>query len=58
MEENRIIDYSNNMNFFEKIIHSLQGTMECPTNFGWFHIMFIITITVGTIFICKFYKNV
>ena len=45
------------MNLFERIIHSLQKTMECPTNFGWFHIMFIIITLVGTILICKFYKN-
>lgn len=57
MEENDQIDYSSNMNFFEKIIHSLQKTMECPTNYGWFHIMFLIIIIVGTFIICKFFKN-
>ena len=57
MEENSLFDYTNNMNFFEKIIHSLQGTMECPTCYGWFHIMFIIIVSISTILICKFYKN-
>lgn len=33
------------MNSFEKIVYSLQGTMETPTPFGWFHLMWIgITI--------------
>lgn len=57
MEENDQIGYNDKMNFFEKIIHSLQGTMECPTSYGWFHIMFIVIITLGTILICKYFKD-
>ena len=34
------------MNFFEKIIHSLEGTMTTPTNYGWFHLMFIAIVLV------------
>lgn len=45
------------MNFFEKIIHSLEGTMTTPTNYGWFHLMFIAIILVGTVLICKYFKN-
>ncbi len=45
------------MNFFEKLIYSLQKTMECPTNYGWFHIMFILIFAVGTFIICKYFKD-
>ena len=39
------------MNFFEKIIASLSGTMETPTAFGWFHLMFIgITVVAAVLF--------
>ena len=30
------------MNFFEKLLLFLQGTMETPKTFGWFHIMWIV----------------
>ena len=36
------------MNFFEKIVYSLQGTMERPTPFGWFHLLWI-ALTIGSI---------
>lgn len=36
------------MNFFEKIIYWMQGTMECPPPFGWFHLLWI-GLTVGSI---------
>lgn len=45
------------MNFFEKLIYSLQKTMECPTNYGWFHIMFILIFAIGTFLICKYFKD-
>lgn len=45
------------MNFFEQIIYSLQKTMECPTNYGWFHIMFMIIVAVGIFFMCKYFKD-
>lgn len=45
------------MNFFEKIIYALQKTMECPTNYGWFHIMFILIFVIGTIFLCIYFKD-
>ena len=37
------------MNFFEKLLLFLQGTMETPKTFGWFHIMWIILTLVSII---------
>lgn len=36
------------MNFLEKVIYWLQGTMECPTPYGWFHLLWI-GLTIGSI---------
>lgn len=45
------------MNFFEKILHSLSGLMERPTNYGWFHLLFMAMIIAFTVFICvKFHS--
>ena len=41
------------MNFFEKIIAGLSGTMKTPQNYGWFHLMFI-AITVVACVLCGF----
>lgn len=46
------------MNFFENIIMSLKGTMETPTNYGWFHLMFIAIAIITTVFLCVFARNV
>ncbi len=45
------------MNLFEKIIYFLDGQMEAPTNYGWFHILFLCLVIIGTILLCKFFKN-
>ena len=45
------------MNFFESIIYSLSWTMETPTNFGWFHIMFVAILIIATALICFFFRN-
>lgn len=45
------------MNTFEKIIHALQGTMETPTNYGWFHLVSIAAIAVLTVAVCLLLKN-
>lgn len=45
------------MNFFEKIINALEGTMEVPTNYGWFHLMFFAIVIATTILLCKFFKD-
>lgn len=37
------------MNFFEKLLLFLQGTMETPKTFGWFHIMWIIITIISII---------
>jgi len=29
------------MNFFEKVLYFLQGEMDCPVPYGWFHILWI-----------------
>ena len=41
------------MNVFESIIYFLQGKMEEPKAFGWFHIMWIVFIILFTIFLSK-----
>lgn len=45
------------MNLFEKFLHLLEGTMECPGNYGWFHIMFLVLVIAGTVLLCVFYKD-
>jgi len=42
------------MNFFERILYMLQGTMEEPTSYGWFHLMWIIFIFGVIIVLFKF----
>ncbi len=45
------------MNFGEKILVFLQGTMEEPVSYGWFHILFIILVTAVTVFLCVKFKD-
>lgn len=44
------------MNLFEKIIYSLQSTMQRPTPFGWFHLLCIF-LTLFFIFILYKLRN-
>ena len=44
------------MNLFEKIVLFLQGTMNTPTVFGWFHLMWI-SLTIISIIILYKIKN-
>jgi len=44
------------MNFVEKIIYALQATMNEPTAFGWFHLLWIF-LTIISIFILYKLKN-
>lgn len=37
------------MNWFEKFLYFLQGEMETPKPFGWFHILWILFIVVSLI---------
>lgn len=46
------------MNIFEKILYFLQGKMTTPTNYGWFHLLFIVLIAFTTILLCKYLKNI
>ena len=41
------------MNFFEKILYWLQATMERPTPFGWFHLMWIGLTILSIIILFK-----
>ena len=45
------------MNWFERFLISLQGTMPTPTNYGWFHLMFVALAIISTVLICYFGKN-
>lgn len=45
------------MNFFEKIVNFLNAEMTRPTNYSWFHILFIFIVAIVTFLICKFFKN-
>lgn len=40
------------MNYFEKFLYFLQGEMERPSSYGWYHILWII---ISFIFIIYFY---
>ena len=45
------------MNFFEKVLHFLEGTMETPKSYGWFHFMFIAIVISTTIFLCIKFRD-
>ena len=45
------------MKFLGKIIEFFAAEMEKPTNFGWFHLMFIALAIIATVLICIFLKN-
>lgn len=45
------------MNFFEKIINGLSGTMPEPGNYGWFHLMFVAIMIIATVLLCYFCRN-
>lgn len=46
------------MNWFEKIVTGLSGTMIEPTNYGWFHLMFVAFVIIATILLCWKMRNV
>jgi hypothetical protein len=46
------------MNFFEKFLLSLKATMPEPTNYGWFHLMFIAIAITSITLLCIFALNV
>ena len=45
------------MNAFEKFLHLLEGSMKTPTNYGWFHLMFVGIVIVATVLLCRFFKD-
>lgn len=48
------------MNWFEKILYALQGKMETPTFYGWFHCMFIaifVTLCVLSVVLAKKHRT-
>ena len=45
------------MNLFYRILNLLEATMETPTNFGWFHLMFIAIAILSTVFLCVKFRN-
>lgn len=45
------------MGFFEKIIYFLQGEMETPQIYGWFHILWLAITALAVFALCRFCKN-
>ena len=45
------------MGFLEKIICFLQGEMETPQLFGWFHIMWLAITALAVFLLCRFAKD-
>ena len=45
------------MNFLEKLIYALSGKMTTPTNYSWFHLMFIGIVLLTTVFLCLRYRD-
>jgi len=45
------------MNFFEKILYTLQAQMNTPKPWGWFHIMWIIFVIISLIILFNLRKK-
>ena len=45
------------MNFFERILIGLKGKMPAPTNYGWFHLMFVMLAIAAIVLLCIFARN-
>ena len=45
------------MKFFGSILNILEATMKTPTNFSWFHLMFIAIAILITVLLCIKFKN-
>ena len=45
------------MKFFGSILNFLEATMKTPTNFSWFHLMFIAIAILITALLCIKFKN-
>ena len=45
------------MEFLGKIIQFFASEMNTPTNFGWFHLMFIFLAITATVLVCVFLRD-
>lgn len=45
------------MNIFERFLYFLEGKMQIPTSFGWFHLMFVGLVILFTIFLCIKFRD-
>ena len=45
------------MSFWQNFLKILDTSMETPTLFGWFHILWLGITIVSTILLCRFYKG-
>ena len=45
------------MDFLVKLVELARSEMEIPTNYGWFHLMFIGITVVASVLMCVFFKN-
>lgn len=45
------------MKFIEMILKVLKHQMTTPTNYSWFHIMFICIVIATTVLLCIFFKD-
>lgn len=46
------------MNSFEKFLIQLKATMPTPTNYGWFHLMFVAIAALAITLLCSFARNI
>jgi len=45
------------MTFWQNLLRILDSSMETPTLFGWFHILWLAITVVGTILLCRYYRG-
>lgn len=45
------------MDFLVKLVELARSEMEIPTNYGWFHLMFIGITVVASVLMCVFFRN-
>lgn len=45
------------MSFLEKFLHSLEGEMTRPGNYGWFHLVSVFVIITLTVFLCLKFRD-
>ncbi len=46
------------MDFFTKLVEIADTQMATPTNYDWFHLMWIGIVVVASVLMCVFFKNV